>query len=147
MRSNIQVLGGKTGYNDDARYCLVIATKIDGHTYFMSFLANEGKLTRFGDVARVADWIVAHKPQEPTGHRRAAWRRAPTATAPSAPVAAPLPPVAPQPARPAAVAPAPEPPSAPAPPPRRRAEPTAPPARGAARRRRRAPARPPATAP
>jgi serine-type D-Ala-D-Ala endopeptidase (penicillin-binding protein 7) len=64
VRTNIQVLGGKTGYNDDARYCLVIATKIDGHTYFMSFLSNEGKLTRFGDVARVADWVVARHPQQ-----------------------------------------------------------------------------------
>jgi D-alanyl-D-alanine carboxypeptidase len=64
-RSNVQVLGGKTGYNDDARYCLVVATKIDGHVYYMSFLGNEGKLTRFGDVARVADWVVAH-PQKAT---------------------------------------------------------------------------------
>jgi D-alanyl-D-alanine endopeptidase (penicillin-binding protein 7) len=60
QRGNIQVLGGKTGYNDDARYCLVVATKIDGRTYYMAFLGNEGKLTRFGDVARVADWIVSH---------------------------------------------------------------------------------------
>ena len=30
QRGNIQVLGGKTGYNDDARYCLVLAAKIDG---------------------------------------------------------------------------------------------------------------------
>jgi D-alanyl-D-alanine endopeptidase (penicillin-binding protein 7) len=64
VRTNIQVLGGKTGYNDDARYCLVIATKIDGHVYFMSFLSNEGKLTRFGDVARVADWVVMRRPQK-----------------------------------------------------------------------------------
>ena len=63
VRSNIAVLGGKTGYNDDARYCLVIAAKIDGHPYFMSFLGNEGKLTRFGDVARVADWVVSRKPK------------------------------------------------------------------------------------
>ena len=67
VRPNIQVLGGKTGYNDDARYCLVIATKIDGHTYFMSFLSNEGKLTRFGDVARVADWIVLRHKAVPAG--------------------------------------------------------------------------------
>jgi D-alanyl-D-alanine endopeptidase (penicillin-binding protein 7) len=65
VRPNIQVLGGKTGYNDDARYCLVIATKIDGQVCYMSFLANEGKLTRFGDVARVADWLVAHRPKGP----------------------------------------------------------------------------------
>ena len=29
-RSNVQLLGGKTGYNDIARYCLVVGTKIDG---------------------------------------------------------------------------------------------------------------------
>ena len=59
-RGNVQVLGGKTGYNDEARYCLVVATKIDGRTYYMSFLGDDGKMTRFGDVARVADWIVGH---------------------------------------------------------------------------------------
>jgi D-alanyl-D-alanine endopeptidase (penicillin-binding protein 7) len=60
-RSNVQLLGGKTGYNDFARYCLVVATKIDGRSYYMAFLGDEGKMTRFGDVARVADWIVSHK--------------------------------------------------------------------------------------
>jgi len=64
IRRGIEVLGGKTGYNDEARYCLVIATRIAGQTYFMSFLSNEGKLTRFGDVARVADWIVQHRPNK-----------------------------------------------------------------------------------
>ncbi|HSZ83205.1 MAG TPA: serine hydrolase [Polyangia bacterium] len=64
-RGSIQVLAGKTGYNDVARYCLVVATRVEGRLYFMSFLSNEGKLTRFGDVARVADWIVAHKPKAP----------------------------------------------------------------------------------
>ena len=64
-RGTIQVLAGKTGYNDVARYCLVVATRVDGRLYFMSFLSNEGKLTRFGDVARVADWILAHKPNLP----------------------------------------------------------------------------------
>jgi len=29
----------------------------------MAFLGDEGKLTRFGDVARVADWVVSHKPK------------------------------------------------------------------------------------
>jgi D-alanyl-D-alanine carboxypeptidase len=63
QRSNVQLIGGKTGYNDFARYCLVVASKIDGRTYYMAFLGNEGKMTRFGDVARVADWIVSHKPK------------------------------------------------------------------------------------
>jgi len=62
-RGSIQVLAGKTGYNDVARYCLVVATRIEGRLYFMAFLSNEGKLTRFGDVARVADWLLAHKPK------------------------------------------------------------------------------------
>ena len=66
-RGNVQVLGGKTGYNDDARYCLVVACKIDGRPYYMSFLGNEGKLTRFGDVARVADWIVSHPAKATAG--------------------------------------------------------------------------------
>jgi len=60
QRSNVQVLGGKTGYNDDARYCLVVATKIEGRVYYMAFLGDDGKMTRFGDVARVADWLISH---------------------------------------------------------------------------------------
>ncbi len=64
-RGNVQVLGGKTGYNDDARYCLVVATKIDGRVYYMAFLGDDGKMTRFGDVARVADWIVSHPQKLP----------------------------------------------------------------------------------
>jgi D-alanyl-D-alanine endopeptidase (penicillin-binding protein 7) len=64
-RSNAEILGGKTGYNDVARYCLVLATRVDGHTYGMAFLGTEGKMTRFGDVARTTDWIVMRKPSSP----------------------------------------------------------------------------------
>ena len=60
-RSNTDVMGGKTGFNDQARYCLVLAARIDGHAYGMAFLGDEGKLTRFADAARVADWLVVHK--------------------------------------------------------------------------------------
>jgi len=81
-RGNVQLLGGKTGYNDFARYCLVVATKVDGRTIYMSFLGDEGELTRFGDVARVADWIVAHKPKTAV-----ASATPPAATAPSEPPA------------------------------------------------------------
>jgi D-alanyl-D-alanine endopeptidase (penicillin-binding protein 7) len=80
-RSNVQLLGGKTGYNDFARYCLVVATKIDAKTYYMAFLGDEGKLTRFGDVARVADWIVSHKSKTTIA----------AATPAAAPAAAPAP--------------------------------------------------------
>jgi D-alanyl-D-alanine endopeptidase (penicillin-binding protein 7) len=60
-RSNSDILGGKTGYNGTARYCLVLAARLEGHSYGMAFLGTEGKLTRFGDAARATDWI---------GHRR-----------------------------------------------------------------------------
>ena len=65
-RSSVQILGGKTGYNDAARYCLVIAIRIDGRSYGMSLLGTEGKLTRFGDVARVIDWLVTHRLPAPS---------------------------------------------------------------------------------
>jgi D-alanyl-D-alanine endopeptidase (penicillin-binding protein 7) len=109
-RSNVQLLGGKTGYNDFARYCLTVATKIDGKTYYMAFLGDEGKLTRFGDVARVADWIVSHKPKTaiaaaappvtaapapPTVVVPFAPPPEPVAAATPVPVLAPVPPAAP----------------------------------------------------
>jgi D-alanyl-D-alanine endopeptidase (penicillin-binding protein 7) len=114
-RGMIQVLAGKTGYNDVARYCLVVATKIDGRLYFMSFLSNEGKLTRFGDVARVADWILAHKPKgvAPTPAVVAA-APAPTPL-PQTVAAAPPEPAVNAPAANAPPAPAPNAPTAPAP--------------------------------
>jgi D-alanyl-D-alanine endopeptidase (penicillin-binding protein 7) len=78
-RSNVLLLGGKTGYNDFARYCLVVGTKIDGRTYYMAFLGDEGKLTRFGDVARVADYIVSRKPKTAIAAATPAPASAPTA--------------------------------------------------------------------
>ncbi len=53
------VLGGKTGYTDEARYCLAIAAKIDGRRVGMVFLGAEGKLTRFADFRRGAGWLLA----------------------------------------------------------------------------------------
>jgi serine-type D-Ala-D-Ala endopeptidase (penicillin-binding protein 7) len=89
-RGNVQVLGGKTGYNDEARYCLVVATKIDGRTYYMAFLGDDGKMTRFGDVARVADWIVAH-PQKLLVSGPAAAKVATAKAELDAPAAPPIP--------------------------------------------------------
>jgi len=100
-RSNVQLVGGKTGYNDFARYCLTVATKIDGHTYYMAFLGDEGKLTRFGDVARVADWIVSHKPKTVLA---TASTPAPTAPVPPAPASPPAAPIVEAPAAPPAPA-------------------------------------------
>jgi D-alanyl-D-alanine endopeptidase (penicillin-binding protein 7) len=89
-RGNVQVLGGKTGYNDEARYCLVVATKVDSHTYYMAFLGDDGKMTRFGDVARVADWIVAH-PQKLVASAPAAAKAATAKAALDSPAAPPVP--------------------------------------------------------
>jgi D-alanyl-D-alanine endopeptidase (penicillin-binding protein 7) len=104
-RSNVQLLGGKTGYNDFARYCLVVATKVEGRTIFMSFLGDEGELTRFGDVARVADWIVAHKSKTEVA---AAAPAAPAPAGPPAPIVqvpfAPIDEAPPAPAAPTATA-------------------------------------------
>jgi D-alanyl-D-alanine endopeptidase (penicillin-binding protein 7) len=114
-RGTIQVLAGKTGYNDVARYCLVVATRIEGRLYFMSFLSNEGKLTRFGDVARVADWILLHRPKAASGTVLASARgpaappvgvAAPAPESPAAPAAAPAVQVAPAAAEPSAPPPA-----------------------------------------
>ncbi len=54
-----QVLGGKTGYTDEARYCLAIAASWSGRRIGMVFLGAEGELTRFADFNRVAGWIDA----------------------------------------------------------------------------------------
>ncbi|HXJ21647.1 MAG TPA: serine hydrolase [Polyangia bacterium] len=83
-RGNVQVMGGKTGYNDDARYCLVVATRIEGRPYYMAFLGDDGKMTRFGDVARVADWITSHPLKLPPPGPKTA----PGTPAPSEPIAA-----------------------------------------------------------
>lgn len=62
------VHGGKTGYTDEARYCLAIAATIDGRRVGMVFLGAEGKLTRFADFNRSAAWLLA-KPATVTATR------------------------------------------------------------------------------
>ncbi len=54
-----RVTGGKTGFTDDAGYCLVTAADIAGHHLVFTFMGTQGKLTRFADFFRVADWLVA----------------------------------------------------------------------------------------
>jgi serine-type D-Ala-D-Ala endopeptidase (penicillin-binding protein 7) len=82
-RANTEVLGGKTGFNDPARYCLVLAAKVEGRSYGMAFLGTEGKMTRFGDVARVSDWLVSHRPKSAAGTALA--KNAEPAASPAAP--------------------------------------------------------------
>ena len=62
--ARFEVLGGKTGYNDRAGYCLTIAARLPGGREIgMAFLGAVGKLTRFGDFARTAQWIAEKNPQ------------------------------------------------------------------------------------
>jgi D-alanyl-D-alanine endopeptidase (penicillin-binding protein 7) len=65
-RPNTLVLGAKTGFNNVARYCLVVAARVSGRSVAMAFLGTEGEMTRFGDVARVSDWIAAQESKAPS---------------------------------------------------------------------------------
>jgi len=58
-----QILGGKTGYTDEARYCLAIAARIGGRRIGMVFLGAEGELTRFADFRRGATWLAGEPGQ------------------------------------------------------------------------------------
>ncbi len=73
--SRWQVLAGKTGYTDVALYCLAIAARFavqeTNHDVAMVFLGAVGKMTRFGDFSRVAQWLnerrFAAPPASPAG--------------------------------------------------------------------------------
>lgn len=59
--------GGKTGYNDRAGYCFVVAARVQRPSakpreVAMAFLGAEGKLTRFADFGRAAQWLVERQP-------------------------------------------------------------------------------------
>lgn len=56
------ILAGKTGYTDEARYCLAIAARIGERRFAMVFLGAVGELTRFADFSRAAQWIEAGGP-------------------------------------------------------------------------------------
>ncbi len=58
------VLTGKTGYTDLALYCLAIAVRMSAaqsHDVAMVFLGAAGKMTRFADFQRTAQWLTEHK--------------------------------------------------------------------------------------
>jgi D-alanyl-D-alanine endopeptidase (penicillin-binding protein 7) len=98
-RPNTLVLGAKTGFNNAARYCLVLAARVSGRTVGMAFLGTDGEMTRFGDVARVSDWVAAQESkgsphesvvaQAPAGATRLS-----PAVPPASPLASPLVPAA-----------------------------------------------------
>jgi D-alanyl-D-alanine endopeptidase (penicillin-binding protein 7) len=69
LASRHEVLGGKTGYNDRAGYCLVVAAKLSegagkGREVAMAFLGEEGKMSRFADFGRAAQWLQEKHPTE-----------------------------------------------------------------------------------
>ena len=54
------MLTGKTGYTDLALYCLAIAVRMTAaqpHDVAMVFLGAVGKMTRFADFDRAAQWL------------------------------------------------------------------------------------------
>ena len=61
------VTGGKTGYTDAARYCLLISAMIDGRHVGMVFLGGHYKLTRYGDFNRVVQWMEDGMPGGTSG--------------------------------------------------------------------------------
>lgn len=57
-KGQAEILAGKTGYTDIARYCLAIAAKTtEGQNVGMVFLGAEGRHTRFADFTRVIRWL------------------------------------------------------------------------------------------
>jgi D-alanyl-D-alanine endopeptidase (penicillin-binding protein 7) len=62
LARRFRVLGGKTGFTTAAGYCFITAAEIGGRKVLMSFLGAQGKLTRFGDFQRVAQWLEAGAP-------------------------------------------------------------------------------------
>jgi D-alanyl-D-alanine endopeptidase (penicillin-binding protein 7) len=52
-----KVTGGKTGYTTAAGYCFITGAEIGGREVVMAFLGGDGKLTRFADFNRVAEWL------------------------------------------------------------------------------------------
>lgn len=48
----------KTGYTSAAGRCLVLQANLAGRPLTIVLLNSSGKLTRFGDVARIRDWLV-----------------------------------------------------------------------------------------
>jgi D-alanyl-D-alanine endopeptidase (penicillin-binding protein 7) len=69
--SKWEVLAGKTGYTDVALYCLAIAARFAvaeaKHDVAMVFLGAVGKMTRFGDFGRVAQWLNERRFAKPDG--------------------------------------------------------------------------------
>jgi D-alanyl-D-alanine endopeptidase (penicillin-binding protein 7) len=76
LAQRFDVIGGKTGFTTAAGYCYVTAARFDNHDVVMAFLGAEGKLTRWGDFNRAAEWLEAGAPRTPPKKRPAGKRTA-----------------------------------------------------------------------
>lgn len=57
-REDLLVEAAKTGYTDTARYCFTTAVVTpEGHRIVVTLLGAEGKLTRWGDMERILQWV------------------------------------------------------------------------------------------
>lgn len=65
LRTRRDCIGGKTGFTDEALYCLVAAGHHGGRRVGMVFLGAQGELTRFADYSRVASWLEQGGPERP----------------------------------------------------------------------------------
>jgi serine-type D-Ala-D-Ala endopeptidase (penicillin-binding protein 7) len=54
-----KIRGGKTGWTEDAGYCLIVSAEIGGRTVVMAFLGAKAKEARYADFQRVAEWLSA----------------------------------------------------------------------------------------
>lgn len=59
------VTGIKTGFTDDAGYCVIDSAERDGVTLYAVVLGTKGELQRFRDARELLDWGFAHyRPQQ-----------------------------------------------------------------------------------
>jgi serine-type D-Ala-D-Ala endopeptidase (penicillin-binding protein 7) len=52
-----KVRGGKTGWTEAAGYCLIVSAEIGGRTVVIALLGAKHKDARYGDFAKIADWL------------------------------------------------------------------------------------------
>ena len=69
------VIGGKTGYTSSAGYCFITGARFDDREVVMAFLGADGKLTRFDDFNRVAEWLARSDRGAPGGSGKLAVQR------------------------------------------------------------------------
>lgn len=59
LHSNFnKIIAGKTGYTDEALYCLVVASELGGRRLVTVILGAYGELTRYGDYSRLKSWLT-----------------------------------------------------------------------------------------